>query len=139
MCVVLYALYTVANYAHSRDTKFGQSTVARIFVIAGIIIYLSSILLVPIDAELKTRGELALKVDRYIWIAVVFSQLSFIWVIYPLLFALYETDDTDKWLRRLWDALRLQLPLWITLLVLCVPTFWLANEVKIPADVASFV
>ena len=137
--MVLYALYTVANYAHSRDTKFGQSTVARIFVIAGIIIYLSSILLVPIDAELKTRGELALKVDRYIWIAVVFSQLSFIWVIYPLLFALYETDDTDKWLRRLWDALRLQLPLWITLLVLCVPTFWLANEVKIPADVASFV
>ena len=59
ICIVIYALYHIANYAHSRDTKFGRSLAARIFVLLSEIIYLLVICYVPIDVELKTRGDTA--------------------------------------------------------------------------------
>ena len=49
ICIVIYALYHIANYAHSRDTKFGRSLAARIFVLLSEIIYLLVICYVPID------------------------------------------------------------------------------------------
>ena len=57
--VAIYALYHVANYAHAKDTTFGRSKVARIFIIIGETIYLVAIVYVPVDVELKTRGDTA--------------------------------------------------------------------------------
>ena len=63
ICIVIYAIYHVANNAHGKDSKFGKSKAARIFVITGEILYLLAIWYVPIDVELKTRGETAEKVS----------------------------------------------------------------------------
>ena len=136
ICIVVYALYHVANYAHSRDTTFGQSTVARITVIIGVIFSFVSCTYVPIDVELKTRGDSASTVSRWFWIAIVFSQLFYIWAVCPMLFAFYETDEKDSFCKRLKEAFRLQLPLFITLVVLLVPTYFFASKVVIPNDVA---
>ena len=72
LCIVIYALYHVANYAHSKDSKFGRSSAARIFIISGEILYLLAICYVPIDVELKTRGDEAIKVSEWVWVVLVF-------------------------------------------------------------------
>ena len=136
-CIVIYALYHVANYAHSKDTKFGKSAAARIFIITGEILYLLPICYVPIDVELKTRGEGAFDVSLWIWTVLTASQMTYIWLVCPILFAFYETDDNNSCCRRLWDAFRFQLPLLITLVILIVPTFFFLNEVQIPEDKAK--
>jgi len=107
LCIIIYALYRVANYAHSRDSKFGRSTPARIFVISGEILYLLAICYVPVDVELKTRGQSAMDVSDWVWTVIIFIQMIYIWLVCPLLFAFYETDDKNSCCKRLWDAFRL--------------------------------
>lgn len=68
------------------------------------------------------------------WLLLTFAQLMFIWIVNPLAFAFYETDDSAKCCMRLWEAFRLQLPLWVVLVLLLVPTFFLANKVTIPEE-----
>ena len=75
VCVIIYALYHVANYAHSSDTAFGKSVAARIFIISGEILCLISIVFSPVDVAMKTRGETALRVSRWFWIIIVFVQI----------------------------------------------------------------
>ena len=67
ICVIVWAIYYYVNNAHSKDTIIGKSTAARIFIIFGEIIYLLLIIYVPVDVELKTRGEDAQNVTRWIW------------------------------------------------------------------------
>ena len=49
ICVAIYSVYHMANYQHSRETKFGKSLAARLLVISGEIFYLLSICYAPID------------------------------------------------------------------------------------------
>ena len=107
LCVFVYALFHVANYAHGGDTAFGKSTAARIFIISGEILCLISVVFIPVDVAMKTRGETALEVSRWFWIVLVFVQMTYIWVISPILFAFYESDEKDKPCKRLYTAVRL--------------------------------
>jgi len=59
ICIVIYAVYHVANYAHARDTKFGQSFLAKTIVVTAIILYLVNICVVPIDIELSGKSDTA--------------------------------------------------------------------------------
>jgi hypothetical protein len=94
---------------------------------------------VPIDVELKTRGDTAENAARWVWYILVFIWMIQIWIVGPIVFAFYETDEKKTVCARLWDALRLQLPLFITLAVLLVPTFFFCNEVRIPAKQAAMI
>lgn len=62
--------------------------------------------------------------------------MIYIWLVCPLLFAFYETDEANSCCKRLWDAFRFQLPLLITLIVLILPTFYLLNQSKVPGATA---
>ena len=139
VCIIFYALYHVANYAHPGDTNFGRSKLAKIYSMFGIVMYLTPIMFVPVDCEMGTRGESAKNAANWIWVALVFTQMTYIWLVCPVFFAFYETNDKDGFCRRFWDAIRLQMPLWITLLTLVLPSFFLANSVKIPANEAKMI
>jgi len=139
ICIVFFALYHVANYAHPGDTQFGRSIAARIFCICGVILFLTPIAFVPVDCELKTRGWDASDANRFIWMTLYFPSICYIWIASPVLFAFYETNEKDRFCKRVWDALRIQLPLWLTLLILVVPTFFLLNEVHIPTGPATML
>ena len=52
---------------------------------------------------------------------------------------LYDTDEKKSYCRRLWDAIRIQLPLFITILLLILPTFFLANEIRVPAKESAYI
>lgn len=107
VCIVVYALYFIANYAHSGDTKFGRSTLARVYCIIGIVIYLTLIVYVPVDITLTDKGQSAQDASRYVWEGLIFGNLLYIWGISPVMFAFYETSENDGACRRLWDAIRL--------------------------------
>ena len=103
--IVAYALYHVANNAHAHDTDFGRSKMARVIVFVGVITFLISLPVVPIDVELEHR--LNLDSFRWVWMCILCWQLTFIWIVCPLSFAFYGTNDKDTCCRRLWDAFRL--------------------------------
>ena len=91
------------------------------------------------DVELVTRGDTALEVSRWFWLIFTFIQVVYIWITSPILFAYYDTDERRSNFKRLWDAIRIQLPLLITITILILPTFYLINEVRIPADKADLI
>ena len=107
ICVAIYSVYHVANYQHSRETKFGKSLAARLIVISGEIFYLLSICYAPIDVQLKSRGAQARENSRSIWLVLVDIQMIYVWIIFPLLFAFYDSDETFSICKRLWEAFRL--------------------------------
>ena len=69
LCIVAYALYHVANNAHAHDTDFGRSKVARVIVFVGVITFLISLPVVPIDVEMDFRlhEELA----KWVWKCII--------------------------------------------------------------------
>ena len=127
------------NYAYPEDTYFGRSTFARIFIVSGEILYLTEIMYIPIDVELNTRGDAAYETTRWIWIVFIIIQMSYIWTASPILFAFYDTDEKKSYCRRLWDAIRIQLPLFITIALLILPTYFLANEIRVPANLSAYI
>ena len=51
-CVVVFSIYRMANFIHSKDTKFGQSRKAKCFVSMGIFMWVFPIIWVPMDVLL---------------------------------------------------------------------------------------
>ena len=137
VCIFFFSLYHVANNAHSKDTYFGQSKAAFILVFIGNVSFLIALPLVNITVYLKPNGDEEWL--GWVWVIVIWWQLVYIWLICPLLFAFYGTDDKDSCGRRLWDAFRLQLPLLISIIVFLVPTYFWCNRIRIPEHEAALI
>ena len=105
ICIIAYAIYHIANNAHARDKYFGRSRFARVIVFIGVINFLFMLPVVSIDVELENRQESSW--FPFFYSCIIAWQLTFIWIVCPLIFAFYNTDDTDTYRRRLWDAFRL--------------------------------
>ena len=58
------------------------------------------------------------------WIGVVLVQIIFVFIVAPLIIVYYASNENDPFLRRILKSFRAQLPLFIFLLLLVLPTYW---------------
>ena len=66
-------------------------------------------------------------------------QLIFVWVVAPLLIAFYETDPSAGYAQRVWTSTKVQLPFYLILILLTVPTFYWVNEVTLNQAQCTFL
>ena len=60
--------------------------------------------------------------------------MFYLWLVVPIMLAFYETEASQTFCSRIWQAFRVQLPLFIFLLLMTIPTYFFLNETVIPAD-----
>ena len=65
-------------------------------------------------------------------------QILYLWCLFPVVFSYYETEVGESVCRRIGQAVRLQLPLILFLLIATVPTYFLFNEVIISEEDCEF-
>ena len=131
ICAVIFSIYRMAYFSHSKDTEFGKSKKAKIIVSTGMFVWALPIVWVPVDILLNNHSGISATFNYYIVMVIEAYQLLFIWFFAPIMFAYYETD-VESTCKRIFQALRLQLPLILFLLLATIPTYFLLNEVSIP-------
>lgn len=134
LCGLIFAFCRMLYFAHKDDTKFGASATARTIVVMGMFMWVIPILWMPLDVLLSLHSATARDVNLYAVVIIQSLQMVYLWVICPIILAFYETETTDTFCNRLWQALRVQLPLFLFLLIATIPTYFLLNETNIPAD-----
>jgi len=117
----------MAYFSHSKDTEFGKSKKAKIIVSTGTFIWALPIVWVPVDILLNNHSEISASFNYYTIMVIEAYQLLFIWFFAPIMFAYYETDVVESTFKRICQALRLQLPLILFLLLATIPTYFLLN------------
>ena len=61
-----------------------------------------------------------------IWEWLVMLQLIYVWIVCPLTMVFYQSNESEGLVKRLFLAIKVQMPLFLTLIMLTVPTYiWL--------------
>ena len=131
LCGAIFAVYRMATYAHSKDTPFGQSCCARASITIGIFAWVLPILWVPMDVLLSQRNDLARDINDWALNGIQMYQLFYLWLMAPIMLAFYETEAAESFCQRTWHAIKIQLPLFLFLIIATVPTYFFLNEVKL--------
>lgn len=138
MCGLFFSFYRMAHYAHAKDTQFGKSCFARFIIVVGIFMWIIPILWIPMDVLLSQRSDLAREVNSWVINIIQVYQLAYLWAIIPIFFAFYETEVSEAFSTRCCQAIRLQMPLFLFLVMANVPTFFFLNEVELDVKDCSF-
>ena len=92
ICAVIFSIYRMAYFSHSKDTEFGKSKKAKIIVSTGMFVWALPIVWVPMDILLNNHSGISATFNYYITMVIEAYQLLFIWFFAPIMFAYYETD-----------------------------------------------
>ena len=66
-------------------------------------------------------------------------QLFYLWIVDPIMISFYETEVKDTICKRIWQAVRIQLPLFLFLIIVTIPTYFFLNEVKLDSQDIQWV
>ena len=100
------------------------------------VLSLAGILYVPVDIAVSRSGYDPENATR-IWECIVMLQLIYVWILGPILLVFYESNENDEFVKRVFRAVKVQLPMIFALLALTIPTYFWVNEVRIPQGVAD--
>ena len=64
-------------------------------------------------------------------------QVIYVWIICPLTFVYYGSNEDVNLSKRLVGAIKVQLPMFITLFLLAIPTYIWLNQTVIPKELAE--
>ena len=74
---------------------------------------------------------------KWCYYGIIGMQIIFVWIVAPLLLVYYESNENDAFIKRVFKALRAQLPMIIILILLVVPTYYSnLDNYNIPAQIA---
>jgi hypothetical protein len=137
IAVMAYIIYFVADHAHPEDTELGKSWFMRITIFLGMLCAYTSMLMVQADvlfsSHLVSHG-----VVEWMWAVVVFCQISFVYIVAPLVLVYYSSNENEPFGRRIFKSVRAQLPLLVCLALLVVPTYFSPlSSYNLPADIAT--
>ena len=123
LCCMAYIIYFIADLAHPEDTDFGRSKLMRIAIFLGFLASFSSMLMVQVDVALSSHNN-SPTLTKALWIIVILIQISYVFIIGPLLIVYYGSNENETFLKRIAKSFRAQLPLFVTLLLMVIPTYF---------------
>ena len=68
ICALIYAFYRMIYFAHSKDTEFAKSKLAKFFVFAGMFLWAVPIVWIPMDVILSNHSEFSRTANKWITI-----------------------------------------------------------------------
>ena len=130
--VCIYFLYKQASLSHPQDTDFGNSWFAKIIVYLGMVLSMAGIIYVQADLVLTKNTQNSKDFNEKMWQGIILLQLIYVWIICPLTFVYYGSNEDVNLSKRLVGAVKVQLPMFVALFLLAIPTYLWLNETKIP-------
>ena len=134
---LIYFAYKLANLAHPNDTGFGNSWFAKITVYIGMVLTMTGVIYVQADLVLTKNTANSQAFNEQMWQGIILLQLIYVWVVAPLAIVFYGSNEDQTWGKRLVGAFKVQLPMFIVLFILAVPTYIWLNECTVPATEAE--
>lgn len=137
LAAIIYNIYYVAKYAHNEDSDFAKSKVTKAVIIVAYSLPYFMIITVPMDCSLAPYRILYPKVVialQVFWTMVVFTSVILVWIVIPIMLLFYESDANMAACRRVWSAIKIQLPLFLFMLFMMVPSYFLLNEYSLPEE-----
>ena len=89
-------------FAHKDDTNFGVSKFARGVIVGGMFMWVLPILWIPVDVLLSLNSDTARSINFWLIMIQEGLQMSYIWLVCPIILAFYETEATDTKCSRIW-------------------------------------
>ena len=124
--MLIYFAYKITSLAHPRDTTFGGSLFARVTIYIGMVLSLIGIIYVQVDLTMTKSTYNTQYLNTRIWEWLVMLQLIYVWIVCPLTMVFYQSNESEGLVKRLFLAIKVQMPLFLTLIMLTVPTYiWL--------------
>ena len=65
-------------------------------------------------------------------------QLIYVWIVCPLTTVFYGANENETLGKKIFKAIKVQMPMFLSLLLLTVPTYFMLNGVNIPEKEASY-
>ena len=65
LCAIIFSIYRMAYFSHSKDTEFGKSKKAKIIVSTGTFIWALPIVWVPVDILLNNHSDISASFNYY--------------------------------------------------------------------------
>jgi LMBR1 domain-containing protein 1 len=145
VAIAAYIIYFMADNAHPEDTDFGKSIFCRVMIFLGFLSAYSSMLMVQVDVLQSDHPDVSRNVIEILWIFVILIQIAFVYIVSPLMLVYYQSNENDKFVRRIWTSFRAQLPLFVVLILIIVPTYFsklsyynLPEEIAVSYNVPAY-
>lgn len=90
--LLIGSIYLLAYYSHPDDKSDCKAIIAKIFSIIGLTIAFGQVLLLPLDVSNNHNDGNGFNMKTFWYISFIASAV-FIFIIYPIITGLYETDE----------------------------------------------
>lgn len=104
ICLVIGSIYLLAYYSHPDDKNDCMALVAKIIAVFGLTLSFAMVLLLPLDVS-NNRNEGDGFNMKVFWYLIFICSMVFIFILYPIVSGLYESDSDWTFCEKIRHAL----------------------------------